>query len=215
MFFSIWRSRPRLLMGMASGVLVWLLLLLVDLEGISKGIIAFDAGALVYLGLAFTLMRRGGVQQYADTEDEGSRTILLFTVVAAAVSLTAIVLEMNFSQHLQGAEKTAHVLLTVLTIFLSWLFTHTMFALHYARLYYRNVQAGLPAGLIFPEADAQPDYWDFLYFACIIGTSGQTADVSLSSSEVRRIGLVHCVLAFFYNVAVLSLMINIASGLIP
>ena len=213
MFFSIWRSRPRLLMGMASGVLVWLLLLLVDLEGISKGIIAFDAGALVYLGLAFTLMRRGGVQQYADTEDEGSRTILLFTVVAAAVSLTAIVLEMNFSQHLQGAEKTAHVLLTVLTIFLSWLFTHTMFALHYARLYYRNVQAGLPAGLIFPEADAQPDYWDFLYFSFTIGVAVQTSDVGVATRSLRKVVLGQSLIGFLFNTAILGFSINIAAGL--
>jgi uncharacterized membrane protein len=58
-----------------------------------------------------------------------------------------------------------------------------------------------------------PDYGDFLYFACVIGTSGQTADVSFTSRAMRRIGTVHCVLAFFFNTTVVALTINIASGL--
>ena len=55
--------------------------------------------------------------------------------------------------------------------------------------------------------------FDFLYFSCIIGTSGQTADVGLSSREMRRIGLIHSVLSFFFNTTVLALTVNIASGL--
>ncbi|HPU80772.1 DUF1345 domain-containing protein, partial [Accumulibacter sp.] len=72
---------------------------------------------------------------------------------------------------------------------------------------------GNPGGLDFPGGHA-PDYGDFLYFACVIGTSGQTADVSLSSRSMRRTGLVHCVLAFFFNTTILALTINIASGLL-
>jgi uncharacterized membrane protein len=58
-----------------------------------------------------------------------------------------------------------------------------------------------------------PDYWDFLYFSAVIGTSGQTADVSFTSKAMRRTGLVHCVLAYFYNTTVLALTINIAASL--
>lgn len=50
--------------------------------------------------------------------------------------------------------------------------------------------------------------------AAIIGTSAQTADVGLSSRTMRRVGLVHCVLAFFFNASLLALTINIVSGLI-
>ena len=48
----------------------------------------------------------------------------------------------------------------------------------------------------------------------MIGVASQTADVEISSSAMRRIALVHCVLAFFFNSAVLALTINIAAGLI-
>ena len=53
----------------------------------------------------------------------------------------------------------------------------------------------------------------FFYFAFIIATSGQTADVSFTSTAMRRTGLLHCVLAYGFNAIVLALMINIASSL--
>lgn len=88
-----------------------------------------------------------------------------------------------------------------------------MFALHYAHDYYLAEDGGMPSGLDFPGGHA-PDYGDFLYLACVIGTSGQTADVSFTSRAMRRIGTVHCVLAFVFNTTILALTINIASGLL-
>lgn len=52
-----------------------------------------------------------------------------------------------------------------------------------------------------------------MYFALVIGTSAQTADVTLTSRAMRRTGMLHCVLAFFFNTAVLALTINIAASL--
>jgi uncharacterized membrane protein len=48
----------------------------------------------------------------------------------------------------------------------------------------------------------------------VIGAACQTADVELSSHAMRRVALIHCVLAFFFNSALLALTINIAAGLI-
>jgi uncharacterized membrane protein len=47
----------------------------------------------------------------------------------------------------------------------------------------------------------------------VIGTSAQTADVSFSSKTMRRWGLVHCALSFFYNTTVVALTVNIGAGL--
>lgn len=58
-----------------------------------------------------------------------------------------------------------------------------------------------------------PDYHDFLYFSIVIGTSAQTADVCLTSRSMRRLGAIHCFLAFLFNTTVLALTVNIASGL--
>jgi uncharacterized membrane protein len=66
--------------------------------------------------------------------------------------------------------------------------------------------------LTFPGTK-DPDYLDFFYFSCVIGTSGQTADVAFNGSALRAVGTLHCILVFFFNTTVLALTINIAAGL--
>jgi uncharacterized membrane protein len=126
--------------------------------------------------------------------------------------LGAIVAELAVAKDTHGTLRYAHIALAALTILSSWAFTQVMFALHYAHDYYAAELRGNVGGLLFPGGHA-PDYGDFLYFSCVIGTSGQTADVSFTSRTMRRTGLVHCVLAFFFNTTLIALTINIASGL--
>ncbi len=63
-------------------------------------------------------------------------------------------------------------------------------------------------------SDEHPDYGDFFYFAVVIGTSGQTADVAFVSKPMRRIGTLHCILAYLFNTTVLALLINIGASLL-
>jgi uncharacterized membrane protein len=153
------------------------------------------------------------MRQRALRQDEGQKTILALTTFAVMASLVAIVGEFSTLKELAGVEKYLHIGLVALTVASSWLFMHLMFALHYAHDYYLSDQKGKAPGLAFPQETA-PDYWDFLYFSAVIGTSGQTADVSFTSKPLRRVGLIHCVLAYFYNTTVLALSINIAAGLL-
>ena len=138
--------------------------------------------------------------------------VLTLVVIAALMSIGAIVAELAVVKDMHGALRYAHIALAVLTILSSWAFTQLMFALHYAHDYYGAELRGNSGGLEFPGGHA-PDYGDFLYFACVIGTSGQTADVSFTCRGMRRTGTVHCVLAFFFNTTLIALTINIASGL--
>lgn len=48
----------------------------------------------------------------------------------------------------------------------------------------------------------------------MVGTSAQTADVSYTSRAMRRLGALHAVLAFFFNTAVLALLVNVLGGLV-
>ena len=112
-----------------------------------------------------------------------------------------------------GINKAAHITLAGVTVITSWTFIQVMFALHYAHDYYAALAHGEPAGLQFP-GDNKPDYGDFIYFAAVIGTSGQTADVSFTSKSMRRIGTIHCVLAYLFNTTVLALLINNGASLL-
>ena len=117
------------------------------------------------------------------------------------------------SRHAAGREVVAQVGLATITIVLSWLFVHTIFALHYAHEYYGERRDGIIGGLDFP-GDKEPAYWDFLYFSLVIGMTSQVSDVSITSKVIRRIAAVHGVLSFFFNVTVLALTVNIVSNLI-
>ncbi|MBF7689144.1 DUF1345 domain-containing protein [Acinetobacter sp. EC24] len=55
---------------------------------------------------------------------------------------------------------------------------------------------------------------DFIYFSYVIGTASQTADVSLTSSRMRRFNTLHLLLAFAYNTLILAICINIAASLL-
>jgi uncharacterized membrane protein len=184
-------------------------------QEITRMIIAWNVGAILYLVLAARMMfwsTHECMRLRALHQDEGRMIILALVVLAALMSIGAIVVELSVVKEMQGSLRYAHIGLTVLTILSSWAFTQLMFALHYAHDYYAAEARGNSGGLAFPSENA-PDYSDFLYFSCIIGTSGQTADVSFTSRAMRRVGTVHCVLAFFFNTTLLALTVNIASGL--
>ena len=125
-------------------------------------------------------------------------------------SIAAIVAELAAART-TGVSFPFSVALTVATLALSWTFTHLIFALHYANLYYRSDRNGGHGGLAFP-GEREPDYRDFLYYSFVIATSAQTADVATVSPAMRRTTLVHCIVAFVFNSAILALMIG-AAGL--
>jgi uncharacterized membrane protein len=214
--FRFFLARPRLFICFAIGLLTTFLLPQgLAQQSITRAIIGWNIGAGLYLILAAKMMfwsTHERMRTRALQQDEGRVLVLFFVVSAALMCIGAIVAELAVVKELKGQIRYAHIALAALTIATSWAFTQVMFALHYAHDYYVTEVHGEHGGLEFPGGHP-PDYGDFLYFASVIGTSGQTADVSFTSRKMRRTGMVHCVLAFFFNTTLVALTINIASGL--
>ena len=209
-------ARPRLFVSMAIGLAAAVVLPLgVAQQPITRAIVGWNVAAILYLILAMRMMFWSSHERMttrALRHDEGSTVVLMMVVTAALMCIGAIVAELAVVKDLKGELRYAHIALAALTIVTSWAFTQIMFALHYAHDYYVTVIHGDHGGLDFPGGHA-PDYGDFIYFSCVIGTSGQTADISFTSRKMRRTGTVHCVLAFFFNTTLVALTINIALGL--
>jgi len=210
------RTRPRVFIATGVALLVGLLLPQ-DLasHAVTRALIGWNTGALLYVLLAGLMMARSsehGLRHRAQLQDEGAWVLLLLVVVSNVASLAAIVAELAVVKDMHGLLRTAHIALAGITVLSSWAFTQVMFALHYAHDYYADLGRGRPPSLQFP-GDEAPDYGDFFYFAAIIGTSGQTADVSLASRAMRRTGSLHCILAYLFNTTVLALLINIGASL--
>ena len=103
------------------------------------------------------------------------------------------------------------LVLATVTIVLSWALIHTIFALHYAHEFYGS--GSKTGGLDFP-APQPPDYWDFVYFSFGIGTAAQVSDVEIVSRDIRRVVTAHSIVSFFFNAALLALIVNIAASAI-
>lgn len=208
------RVRPRLVTATIVG-LTAAALLPAWLSRPTRALLAWDAGAGLYLVLAWIMMFRATVdrmQWRARRQDDGAVVILVLTVSAAVASLAAIAVELIGVKSYPPAVQTLHLALSIVTILCSWFLVHTAFALHYAHEFYEPARAEQRC-LTF-AGNPQPDYVDFLYFAFVLGTTSQTSDVTIASSAMRRLALAHGVIAFFFNTTLLALAVNIAAGLI-
>ena len=211
------RAHPRLLGSAAIGIAAgWLAPGTLGL--LSRALLGWNAGVWLYLVSAGWIMFRSDanrMQRAALAQAESSAAVLALVVVAAIVSLVAIVLELSAAKapHLRPA--LPNVLFTLLTVAGSWLLVPTLFALSYASLYYDTYDDGGAGALRFPDADKafKPDYADFLYFAFTIAVASQTADVSITTRTMRRLVLLQSLLSFGFNATVLAFSINIAASL--
>lgn len=211
---QIVQVHPRLLVGMAVGLIAALLLPASTLTG--RCLIGWNAGVWTYLLSLWIMMLRAdqrAVRRLAETEDESARVVLVMVCVAAVASLLAILLELAGASHQAEGGRLLRYGFTASTVFGSWLLIGTIFTLHYARLFYADDDDPQALPLRFPDALTQPDYWDFLYFSFTISVAVQTSDVGVASPALRRAVLAHSLICFVFNAAIIGLSINIAAGL--
>ncbi len=214
--------RPRLLSGIGLGLLVFLASTLVasGLEGSTRAALGWDVTCVWFVGLTLAHMRRqslSDLKAHVIAQDEGQGVIVALVATAAAASLWAVGAELSLAKDAHGLAKDLRVALALLTVALSWFVTQLIFALHYAHEYYAPDKTtpeedDVVGGLQFPGGE-DPDNWDFLHFAVVIGVASQTADVAFTARRMRRIGTVHGLVAFTFNTAVLALTINLLAGL--
>jgi uncharacterized membrane protein len=211
------RARPRLFIATAIGLTVGLVLPAEFFpHPVTRILIGWNTGTVLYVALAATMMIRSSSQKMryrAQRQDDAKLAILILVTLTAMASLAAMAGELAVVKNAHGILKGAHIALAGCTVLSSWAFIQVIFALHYAHEYYAAACQGRSVGLRFPDDD-HPDYGDFFYFSAIIGTSGQTADVAFVSQPMRRIGSLHCILAYLFNTTVLALLINTAASLI-
>jgi uncharacterized membrane protein len=186
----------------------------------TRFLIAWNVGAICYLVTVLWLVLRSDLtrlRERAAEEDEGAALILLITVAAAAASLVAIFAELGAAHGVKTSWLSPGLALG--TVVVSWFLIQSVYAIHYAHEFYGEAKGGHKGGLKFPaddpdECEKNPNYWDFIYFSFVIGMTFQVSDVQVTNKSVRRVVVGHGIVSFFYNVAVLALMVNMGSDLI-
>jgi len=129
---------------------------------------------------------------------------------AAAASLASLAFVMQKSESVTPTSLLARIVVTGVTIFVSWIFVHATFAIRYAHYFYGDpgAKGRHRGGLVFPGTE-HPDLWDFVYYSFVVGMTCQVSDVQVTSGAMRKLTLAHGVFAFFFNAGVLALAVNI------
>ncbi len=153
---------------------------------------------LAWVAIGLARADKGHMRRLATAQAESAGIVLGIVIVAAIVSMVAVVSEIK--------EHTAFAFVTVTG---SWLLLPTLFGLTYAATYFRQEP---DSGLEFPGAPPgyEPDHTDILYFAFTIAVTCQTSDVNVTSREMRKLVLFQSVVSFVFNTTILAFSINAA-----
>ena len=175
----------------------------------SSLLIGFDVAAVVFLGAIIPLLRADAdaMRRTASANDTNRVALLGITVLISLVILIAVGTLIASRSTMQPAD----VVLIVTTLALTWLFANTVFTLHYAHLFYLQSGGHDRRGLEVPNVH-EPVYWDFVYFAFTLGMTFQTSDITIDGPHMRRVALVHCLVAFILNMGVIAFVVNALGG---
>ena len=155
----------------------------------------------------------------ASEQDGGYWLILLIIILTALTSLFAMLYLLNSKSTGVSGAFVVNLVQAMVAVFLSWLLIHTLFAIRYAGMYYTEAPGTTEEpkeylrGLMFPGTD-MPDFLDFAYFSFTLGMSFQVPDVNITTSQFRRLSLVHSFFSYIYSTAIIAISFNIISELI-
>ncbi|MDQ2878676.1 MAG: DUF1345 domain-containing protein [Pseudomonadota bacterium] len=188
------------------------LVLAIPALGLGRGTLAaFDVASALFLALmvrVFVTKSSTAAMRRAASANDANRTVLL-----GITGLTTLVILVAVGKELRDKGDPVAIALVIVSLVLAWFFSNTIYALHYAHLFYSDCDGdgNVRGGLDFPNC-AEPNYWDFLYFSFTLGMTFQTSDVEISSRRVRFISLGQCLAAFVFNLGVLAFTINTLGG---
>ena len=213
----------RLGLGATAGVMV-LAFSSPDMSGLTRAVAGWDSFALVTLLLLVLNMRLADVEdirRVAASEDFTRAAASTVIIAGALASLVAVVGLLGTVKNLPAPAKALHLGLGVGAVVLAWVLVHCVFTLRYAHSYYDTDDHGHDCGgLLFPDdtnktatdPKLEPNYLDFAYFAFVIGMTAQTADIGISSRTIRGAALLHGLISFVFNTALVALVISAIGG---
>jgi uncharacterized membrane protein len=173
-------------------------------------LVGWVVGAGVYVG--WTRLILGGMDaeqtcRYATREDP-TRSITEVIIVSASIASLGGVGYVVAAGSRSGSEAISAAIVGILTVAASWFALHTLFTVHYARLYYSDE----PGGINFHDPEP-PRFRDFAYVAYTVGMTYQVSDTEIGLTSIRATVLRHALLSYLLGAVVLAVTINLIAGL--
>ena len=150
-----------------------------------------------------------GTKRLAEQE-RTTRSTDVWLIAAAVASLAVVVVALVQSSSQRNATAVASVLLSVLSVALSWALVNTVYAFKYARLYYFDEPD--TGGIDFKQ-ETPPAYSDFAYLAFTVGMSFAVSETEPTATHIRRVALGHALLSYTFGTGILAVAINLVTNL--
>jgi uncharacterized membrane protein len=142
------------------------------------------------------------------TREDPTRWVADVVILSASVaSLGGVAYVVAAGSH-TGARAVEAAVVGILTVVASWFAVHTLFTVHYARLYYSDE----PGGINFHDPE-QPRFRDFAYVAFTVGMTYQVSDTEIGLTSIRATVLRHALLSYLLGAVILAVTINLIAGL--
>jgi uncharacterized membrane protein len=142
------------------------------------------------------------------TREDPTRFVADVVVISASVASLAGVGYVVAAASRSGPAAIEAAIVGILTVGASWFAVHTLFTVHYARLYY----TGEPGGINFHDPES-PRFRDFAYVAFTVGMTYQVSDTEIGLTSIRATVLRHALLSYLLGAVVLAVTINLVAGL--
>jgi uncharacterized membrane protein len=175
-------------------------------------LLGWDVSAAVFAGRVWSSVARFTAEQtraHATREDDGRVSTLVLLLSASTVSLVGVGFTLFKASQAATGGQVLLTLVAIVTVALSWVVVHTVFALRYAHEYYTE-----PVGGIDFKTDEAPDYQDFAYIAFTVGMTFQVSDTDVQGRKVRRTVLKHSLLSYLFGAVILAVVINVIAGIV-
>ena len=167
------------------------------------------ATGLVFAGWSWTFLWSldAGQTRSHSTREEPTRLVTHGIVLGAGV-MSLVGVAVVLATHERG--RVVALVAALVAVIASWTSMHTVYALHYARLWYTP-----PYGEIDFHQEEPPRYSDFAYVAFTVAMSFAMSDPDVRSSDLRRVVLGHALLSYLFGTVIVALLVNVVAGLAP
>lgn len=175
-------------------------------------LIGFDAAAATFASQLWVEMHgldHDGTKVRIRREDSSAGLIGTVVVLACVAGLAAEILGLVKAEHVDGGASAVLIVLALGAVVTGWLTVHSVYTLHYARLYFDGERHGIE----FP-GDDPPDFRDFTYFALTIAMTYQVSDTAITDRRIRRAMMPHALVSFLFGTVIIGTTINVMAGLI-
>jgi uncharacterized membrane protein len=142
------------------------------------------------------------------TREDPTRWVADAVILSASVASLGGVGYLVVAGSRSGTGAIEAAVVGILTVAASWFAVHTLFTVHYARLYYSDD----PGGIDFHDPNP-PRFRDFAYLAFTVGMTYQVSDTEIGLTSIRATVLRHALLSYLLGAVVLAVTINLIAGL--